>query len=183
MSIDNPTLAHFRHFRHFSSLLTNEVRKITYEKINLFMQNEPNFRKSQVNVTDLLKSNYEQMDTWSIRKNEPKTNPILANKRPIRTQFKPKQTQFTYTVCLQSPILTLRLLNNRMNRFCYFFSFAISFDSAKMALYKGNRNVNKYGRKKLNLLKCKRLSDPDLFWPLTGTLFAHLYMRIFVLTN
>jgi hypothetical protein len=27
-------------------------------------------------------------------KNEPKTNPILANKTPIRTQFKPKRTQF-----------------------------------------------------------------------------------------
>ncbi len=41
------------------------------------------------------------MDTWSIRKkqsqtkpNKPKSNPILANKTPIRTQFKPKQTQF-----------------------------------------------------------------------------------------
>ncbi|MHC4112500.1 MAG: hypothetical protein ACYSUY_15625, partial [Planctomycetota bacterium] len=40
------------------------------------------------------------MDTWSIRKNEPKTNPnepktnpILANKMPKQTQFKPKQTQ------------------------------------------------------------------------------------------
>ena len=63
-------------------------------QIQLFMQNEPNFRKSQVNVTDLLIRNYEQMDTWSIRKNEPKTNPnepktnpILANKTPERTQF------------------------------------------------------------------------------------------------
>ncbi|MHC4281849.1 MAG: Druantia anti-phage system protein DruA [Planctomycetota bacterium] len=41
------------------------------------------------------------MDTWSIGKNEPKTNPnepktnpILANKKPKRTQFKPKQTQY-----------------------------------------------------------------------------------------
>jgi hypothetical protein len=48
-----------------------------------------------------MKKDYDQMDTWSIRKNEPKTNPIepktnpiLANKTPIRTQFKPKQTQF-----------------------------------------------------------------------------------------
>ncbi len=70
-------------------------------KNKLFMQNEPNFRKSQVNVTDLMTREYVQMDTWSIRKNEPKTNPIepktnpiLANKTPERTQFKPKQTQF-----------------------------------------------------------------------------------------
>jgi hypothetical protein len=88
------------------------LRKLTYEKINLFLQNEPNFRKSQVNVSVLLTGEYVQMDTWSIRKNEPKTNPnepktnpILANKTTIRTQFKPnlsrrslwrsrKQTQF-----------------------------------------------------------------------------------------
>jgi len=56
------------------------LRKSSYEKIKLFMQNEPN--------------------TWSIRKNEPKTNPnepktnpILANKTPIRTQTNPKRTQ------------------------------------------------------------------------------------------
>jgi hypothetical protein len=52
-----------------------EVRKITYEIINLFLQNEPKFRKSQVNVNTVITMNYEQMDTWSIRKNEPKTNP------------------------------------------------------------------------------------------------------------
>jgi hypothetical protein len=65
-------------------------------QIHLFMQNEPNFQKSQVDITSLITDDYEQMDTWSIRKNEPKTNPnepktnpILANKTPIRTQFKP----------------------------------------------------------------------------------------------
>ncbi len=112
MSIENPILVHFRHF---SSLLNNvnrvsgieyqvsnyELRILTYEIINLFLQNEPNFRKSQVNVSDLLTMEYEQMDTWSIRKNEPKTNPnepnskpISANEMPKRTQYKPKQTQF-----------------------------------------------------------------------------------------
>ncbi len=30
-----------------------------------------------------------KLDTWSIGKNEPKTNPILANKTPIRTQTNP----------------------------------------------------------------------------------------------
>ena len=30
------------------------LRKFTYEKIKLFLQNEPNFRKSQVNVSILL---------------------------------------------------------------------------------------------------------------------------------
>jgi hypothetical protein len=63
-----------------------QLRKITYEKINLFLQNEPNFTKSQVNVSIFITREYVQMDTWSIRKNEPKTN-------PKRTQTNPKRTQ------------------------------------------------------------------------------------------
>jgi len=64
-------------------------------QIHFFLQNKAKFRKSQVNVTDFSTMNYVQMDTWSIRKkqsqtnpNKAKTNPILANKTPIRTQFK-----------------------------------------------------------------------------------------------
>jgi hypothetical protein len=67
-----------------------EVRKITYEIIKLFLQNEPKFRKSQVNVTFFITRDYDKIDTWSMGKtnpNEPKTN-------PIQSQFKPKQTQF-----------------------------------------------------------------------------------------
>ena len=49
-------------------------------QIRLFMQNEPNFRKSQMNVTDLPTMNYEKMDTWWCEKNKPNSN-------PIQTQF------------------------------------------------------------------------------------------------
>ena len=59
------------------------LRKITYEKINLFLQNEPNFRKSQVNVSEVLVVDYGKMDTWLGRKNEPKTNP----NEPEQTRF------------------------------------------------------------------------------------------------
>jgi hypothetical protein len=45
----------------------------------LFMQNEPKFRKVKLNVNTVLTRRYDQMDTWSIRKNEPK-----------RTQNEPK---------------------------------------------------------------------------------------------
>jgi hypothetical protein len=52
-------------------------------QIRLFMQNEPKFPKSQMNVTKALTTNYENKDTWSTREkrtqNEPKTNPIKAN--------------------------------------------------------------------------------------------------------
>ena len=108
-SIKNPTLAHFRHFRHFSSLLTifplyicrdTFTNVVSALQIELFMQNKANFKKAKSNVNYLLKRNYDTMDTWSIRKNEPKTNPnepktnpILANKTPIRTQTNPKRTQ------------------------------------------------------------------------------------------
>jgi len=51
------------------------LRILTYEIINLFLQNEPKFRKSQMNVTDLITMYYEKMDTWLDAKNEPKTNP------------------------------------------------------------------------------------------------------------
>jgi hypothetical protein len=43
------------------------------------MQNEPKFRKVKFNITEVLAKDYDQMDTWSIRKNEPKTNPNEPN--------------------------------------------------------------------------------------------------------
>ena len=91
------------------------LRKITYEKINLFLQNEPNFRKSQVNVNALLTREYVQMDTWSIRKNEPKKNPNKAKTNPIRTQFKPKQTQFHPTLGLLKLVSTSQIAKSFLN--------------------------------------------------------------------
>ena len=51
-------------------------------QIKLFMQNKAKFRKVKLNVNKVLTKDYEQMDTWSIGKNEPK-----------RTQNEPKRTQ------------------------------------------------------------------------------------------
>ena len=59
------------------------LRIITYEIINLFLQNEPNFRKSQMNVTSLITKN---KGNWTLG-GAGKTN-------PKRTQNKPNQTQF-----------------------------------------------------------------------------------------
>jgi len=156
MSIENLTLAHFRHFRHFSSLLTNEVRKITYEIINLFLQNEPNFRKSQVSLSVLLIGDYVQLDTWSIRKkqsqtkpNKPKTNPILANKTPIRTQFKPnlsccsplakqEQTQFH---------IVLAYLSSRGKNCCRVTRILIIMTTTLLLLYSaGWPCLSRYGQ-------------------------------------
>ena len=45
-------------------------------QIHLFMQNEPNFRKSQMNVNKVLTKDYEKRTLGQRGKNEPKTNPI-----------------------------------------------------------------------------------------------------------
>jgi hypothetical protein len=70
-------------------------------QIHPFLTNKANFRKVKFDVNKVLTKDYVQMDTWSIRKNKAKTNPIQsqsnpikANKMPKQTQFKPKQTQF-----------------------------------------------------------------------------------------
>jgi len=52
-------------------------------QIRLFMQNEPNFPKSQMNVNKVLSRDYEKRTLGQRGKNEPKTNPIKAN----QTQF------------------------------------------------------------------------------------------------
>ncbi len=77
-------------------------------QIKLFMQNKANFQKVKLSVNKVLTRDYEQLDTWSIRKTKPiqsqfkanskpikaNSKPIKANKMPKQTQFKPKQTQF-----------------------------------------------------------------------------------------
>jgi hypothetical protein len=79
-------------------------------QIKLFMQNKANFRKVKFNVNKVLTRDYEQMDTWSIRKTKPiqsqlkpiqsqlkpikaNSKPIKANSKPIKANKMPKQTQ------------------------------------------------------------------------------------------
>jgi hypothetical protein len=56
-------------------------------QIHLFLTNKANFRKVKFDVNRVLTKDYDRIDTWSIRKNKPNSN-------PIQTQYKPKQTQF-----------------------------------------------------------------------------------------
>ncbi len=62
-------------------------------QIRLFMQNKPNFRKSQMNVTKVLTKDYEKRTLGERGKNKPNSNPIQTqykpNTNPIQTQFKP----------------------------------------------------------------------------------------------
>jgi hypothetical protein len=66
-------------------------------KNNLFMQNKANFQKVKLNVTKVLTKDYDQMDTWSIRKTKPiqsQLKPIQSQLKPIKANIMPKQSQF-----------------------------------------------------------------------------------------
>jgi release factor glutamine methyltransferase len=47
-------------------------------QIHLFMQNKAKLRKVKLNVNKVLTMNYDQMDTWPIRKKQSQTNPNKA---------------------------------------------------------------------------------------------------------
>jgi len=61
-------------------------------QIHTFMQNEPNFRKSQMNVNKVLTKDYAKKTLGEHGKNEPKTNPNEPNQsqlKPIKCENKP----------------------------------------------------------------------------------------------
>ncbi|HIJ53441.1 MAG TPA: hypothetical protein HPP66_09855 [Planctomycetes bacterium] len=59
-----------------------------------FMQNKPNFRKSQMYVSPVIIKGYEN-ETLSRRgKNKPNSNPIQTQSNPIKANKMPKQTQY-----------------------------------------------------------------------------------------
>ena len=60
------------------------------------MQNKPNSRKSQMNVSIYLQTAYENKSNWTIGESKPNSN-------PIQTQFKKSQNEckLTYNKGLQ----------------------------------------------------------------------------------
>ncbi len=64
--------------------LINDLRstKVYVRKNKLFMQNKAKFQKVKLNVTKVLIKDYDQLDTWSNEKNEPKTNPNEPKTNP-----------------------------------------------------------------------------------------------------
>ena len=62
----------------------------------LFMQNEPNFKKRQMNLTLYKKRYYAKLDTCSHAKNEPKTN-------PKRTQFSARRSPRVCSIVPETP--------------------------------------------------------------------------------
>ena len=79
MSIENLTLAHFRHF---SSLFTLSHLYICREPSTnqlLFMQNKPNLLDAQMNANSCTTTDYENKWQQRVRKNKPNSNPIKPN--------------------------------------------------------------------------------------------------------
>jgi len=52
------------------------------------MQNKPNFRKSQMNVSILTKMAYENKRDWTLGENKPNSNPIQTQSNPISEKLK-----------------------------------------------------------------------------------------------
>ncbi len=92
-TIENLTLAHFRHF---SSLFTNlsaykaadiyvPIRHYICRESStnqpLFMQNKPNFRKAQMSANAFSQMDYENISDWTLGQNKPNSNPIKPNCR------------------------------------------------------------------------------------------------------
>ncbi len=92
-----------------STVLSPSIRDTQYairstkdyvRNYKLFMQNKANFRKSQMNVNNVLTKDYDKKDTWLSGKTKPiqsqlkpiqsQSNPIKANKMPKQTQYEPK---------------------------------------------------------------------------------------------
>ncbi|GAG29683.1 unnamed protein product [marine sediment metagenome] len=48
-------------------------------QIGSFMQNKPNFQKSQMNVSIFTQKAYENKSNWTLGENKPKTKPNKAN--------------------------------------------------------------------------------------------------------
>ena len=62
----------------FSTTVENPLQ------INLFMQNKPNFRKSQMNANSRITMNYKNFIPLAGYKNKPNSNPIKPNCRKAK---------------------------------------------------------------------------------------------------
>jgi len=62
-----------------SSLAPLHLSRTLY-KSTLFMQNKPNFQKSQMNANTFTQMAYKNKSNWTLGQNKPKTNPI--SKKP-----------------------------------------------------------------------------------------------------
>ncbi len=61
-------------------------------QISSFMQNKPNFQKSQMNANLYNTTDYERKRDWTLGENKPNTNPIKANLRKAKMNIDIRNT-------------------------------------------------------------------------------------------
>ena len=97
-SIENPTLAHFRHCSHsFNYNIFPDT---------LFMQNKPNFINDKMSVNLFITKDYDEYGHSGHQKTKPIQTQFKANKaknKANKANSNPKQTQFLFT-CLFQPL-------------------------------------------------------------------------------
>jgi len=76
----------------FTCFSAGDLRSSTSVKDSLqispFMQNKPNFRKSQMNVTPYNTTHYENKSNWTLGQNKPNSNPIKPNLQKAKMNVK-----------------------------------------------------------------------------------------------
>ncbi len=91
-------------------------------QIDLFMQNKPNFRKSQMNVNTDNTRDYENKSNWTLGQNKPNSNPIKANFRKAQmnvnlTLTKDYRKNDDFSVRKNKP--NFQNAKNERKRICY----------------------------------------------------------------
>ena len=123
MSIENPTLAHFRHFSSlftiFRSTTVENVRQITP-----FYAKQTQFQKWQKNINTFLTMRYKILDTLMGQKT-----------KPTQTQFKPKQTQFKPNLSRRSLERSRIYRKGENERFCVDREPYDCFNNASRGIY------------------------------------------------
>ncbi len=88
MSIENPTLAHFRHFSHFRHSSTSVEIAL---QIHSILTNKPKVKYTKINVNTYETRRYMHMGHLVIQTNKANSNPIKAKTNPIQSQFSKDQ--------------------------------------------------------------------------------------------
>jgi len=89
-------------------------------QIDLFMQNKPNFRKSQMNLTPYKSTAYENKSNWTLGQSKPNSNPIKPNLRKAKmninlTITKDYRKKDDFLVRINKPNLVRRRRIPKMN--------------------------------------------------------------------
>ena len=84
----SPTQLFYCSNAQLSAFAPLHLSRVLY-KSTLFLQNKPNFRKSQMNVNTVVRKDYEKTGLSDKGKTNPIQTQYKPNTNPIQTQYKP----------------------------------------------------------------------------------------------